>query len=159
MEVNRKKRTSILQCSNELITSEDFLTKHRIANLFTRSGKLSFPHLIYFILQPSHISISINYSQFLDSFSSRIPPFVSKQTVSKARQGISHKAFLKVFCLSVRQFYSLSSVLHTWSSFHVYVVDGSTIQISESKENYEVFGSNPNKTEKNITSCFHIGSL
>lgn len=64
------------------------------------------------------------------------------------RQGISHKAFLEVFCLSVRQFYSLSSGIHTWSSFHVYVVDGSTIQISESRENYEVFGSNPNKTKR-----------
>ena len=48
----------------------------------------------------------------------------------------------------MRQFYSLSSDLHTWNSFHVYAIDGSTIQIPESKENYEVFGSNPNKAEK-----------
>lgn len=84
----------------------------------------------------------------MDSFSAGISPFVSKQAVAKARQGISHKAFLELFRLSMRQFYSLSSVLHTWSSFHVYAVDGSTIQIPESKENYDVFGSNPNKTEK-----------
>ena len=84
----------------------------------------------------------------MDSFSFRISPFVSKQAVSKARQGISPKAFLELFRLSVKQFYSLSSDLHTWNNFHVYAVDGSTIQIPESKENYEVFGSNPNKTEK-----------
>lgn len=146
--MNTKLLTSILQCSNELITSEDFLTKHRIGNAFTRSGKLSFPNLIYFILQSSHKSISIDYSRFLDSFSSEIPPFVSKQAVSKARQGISHEAFLELFRLSVTQFYCQSLDLHTWNDYQIYAVDGSTIQIPESEENYKVFGGNPNKTEK-----------
>lgn len=45
-------------------------------------------------------------------------------------------------------FYSQTSDLRTWNSFHIYAVDGSTIQVPESKENYEVFGGNPNKTEK-----------
>lgn len=84
----------------------------------------------------------------MDGFSSRISPFVSKQAVARARQGIAQKAFLELFRLSVRQFYSLSSGLHAWNSFHIYAVDGSTIQIPESKENYEVFGSNSDKAEK-----------
>ena len=145
--MNTKLLTSILQSSNELITSEDFLTRHRIGNAFTRSGKLPFPNLIYFVLQSVHKSIPINYSRFLDNFSSKIPPFVSKQAVSKARQGISHEAFLELFRLSVKQFYSRPANLRTWNNFHIYAVDGSTIQIPESKENYEVFGGNPNKTE------------
>lgn len=102
--MNSKLLTSILQRSNELITSESFLTKHRIGNAFTRSRKLSFPNLIYFILQSVHKSISINYSQFLDSFSSDVPPFVSKQAVSKARQGISYKVFIALFRPCVDQF-------------------------------------------------------
>ena len=146
--MNTKLLTSILQHSNELITSESFLTKHRIGNAFTRSGKLSFQNLIYFILQSVHKSISINYSQFLDSFSSEIPPFVSKQAVSKARQGISHEVFIELFRLSVEQFYTQSSYLHTWNGFHIYAVDGSTIQIPESQENYKIFGGNPNQTAK-----------
>lgn len=72
--MNTKLLTSILQSSNELITSEDFLTRHRIGNVFTRSGKLSFSNLIYFVLQSAHKSIPINYAQFMDSFSSEIPP-------------------------------------------------------------------------------------
>lgn len=48
----------------------------------------------------------------------------------------------------MRQFYSLSSDLHAWNNFHIYAVDGSTVQILESKENYKVFGSNPNKTDE-----------
>lgn len=55
--------TSILQRSNELITSESFRMKHRIGNAFIRSRKLSFQNLIYFILRSVHKSISINYSE------------------------------------------------------------------------------------------------
>lgn len=146
--MNKKLLTTILQRSNELITSESFLMKHRIGNVFTRSGKLSFTNLIYFILQSTHKSIQINYFAFLDNFLPETPPFVSKQAVSKAQQGISHKAFLELFRLSVKQFYSQSANLHTWNGFHIYAVDGSTIQIPESEENYMVFGGNPNKTEK-----------
>ena len=66
--MNTKLLTSILQSSNDLITSEDFLTRHRIGNAFTRSGKLSFSNLIYFVLQSVHKSIPINYARFLENF-------------------------------------------------------------------------------------------
>ena len=79
--MNTRLLTSILQCSNELITSDDFLANHRIGNAFTRSGKLSFPNLVYFVLQSTHKSNPINYSHFLDNFSSDVPSFVSKQTI------------------------------------------------------------------------------
>lgn len=79
-----------------------------MGNAFTQSGKLSFSKLIYFILHTSNKSISINYSQFLDCFSSEITPFVSKQEISKARQGILHEAFLELFRLSRKQFYFIA---------------------------------------------------
>lgn len=47
--MNTKLLTSILQSSNDLITSEDFLTRHRIGNAFTRSGKLSFENVKLFL--------------------------------------------------------------------------------------------------------------
>lgn len=56
----------------------------------------------------------------------------------------------------MRQFYSLASDSHTWNSFHVYAVEGSTIQIPESKENYEVFDSNPNKTLASISVFYDV---
>lgn len=138
--------SSILQSSNELIISESFRAKHRIGNAFTRSRKLSFQNLIYFILRSTHKSISVNYSEFVDSFPSSISAFVTKQALSKARQRISHEAFIELFRLSVEQFYSQATDLHTWNGFHIYAVDGSTIQIPESVENYNIFGGNPNKT-------------
>ncbi|MBO5057001.1 MAG: hypothetical protein J6C64_11695 [Lachnospiraceae bacterium] len=97
--------SSILQNADKKINSNAFVQKYRIENSFSRSGKLSFPNLIYFILQSAHKSISINYSQLRDSLFSMDLSFVSKQAVSKARQRISHKAFLELFHLSVDQFY------------------------------------------------------
>lgn len=144
--MNTNTLTSILKSSNELIISESFRTKHRIGNAFTRSGKLSFQNLIYFILRSTHKSISVNYSEFVDSFRSSIPTFVTKQALSKARQGISHEAFIELFRLSVEHFYSQATDLRTWNGFHIYAIDGSTIQIPESAENYNTFGGNPNKT-------------
>lgn len=81
--MNTKFLTSILQCSNELITSDDFLVNHRIGNAFTRSGKLSFPNLIYFVLQSAHKSIPINYSHFLDNFLPDFPNSIPLLVIKK----------------------------------------------------------------------------
>ena len=99
------------------------------------------------MIQLVYKSIPINYSCFLDNFFSDIPPFAPKQVVSKARQGISYETLLELFRLSVKQFYSRSVDLRTWNIFHIYAANGSTILITESKENYEVFGGSPNKTK------------
>jgi Transposase DDE domain. len=141
--------SSILQAANQRINSNSFLEEHRIGNAFTRSGKLSFSGLIYFILQATHKSLSINYAQLRAAFSpTNHLPLVSKQALSKARQGISHKAFLALLRISVEQYYQHFKNLRLWNGFHIYAVDGSTIQIPDSIENVESFGANPNKTGK-----------
>ena len=47
----------------------------------------------------------------------------------------------------MKQFYFQPVNLTHLEWFPYLCVDGSTIQIPESKENYEVFGGNPNKTK------------
>src|SRR5699024_4245115 len=59
--------SSILQAANNKLVSKEFQEKYRIGNSFSRSRKLSFSTLIYFILQSVPKSIPINYSQLLDS--------------------------------------------------------------------------------------------
>jgi len=141
--------SSILQTANQRITSNSFLDEHRISNAFTRSGKLSFSGLIYFILQATHKSLSVNYAQLRAAFSPATNlPLVSKQALSKARQGISYKAFLALLRISVEQYYQYFKDLRLWNGFHIYAVDGTTIQIPDSIENVESFGGNPNKTGK-----------
>lgn len=53
--MNRLSLTSILKCSNELISSGKFCTKHRIGSAFTRSRKLSF-----LILSTTHFVLFTN---------------------------------------------------------------------------------------------------
>ena len=95
--------SSILQAANNKLVSKEFQEKYRIGNSFSRSRKLSFSTLIYFILQSVPKSIPINYSQLLDSFPSPLP-FVSKQAISKARQKISDGAFQEFFRLQFFQY-------------------------------------------------------
>lgn len=140
--------TTIFRLANEKINSNIFREKYRIGKAFTRTRNLSFSNLIYFILQSTHKSISINYTQLLEKLSHEKLTFVSKQAISKARQGISPDAFKELFRISVEQFYKVPDILNNWNGFHIYAVDGSTIQIPESKENSIFFGSNPNKTAK-----------
>jgi hypothetical protein len=108
-----------------------------------------FSGLINFILQATHKSLSINYAQLRAAFSPMTNlPLVSKQALSKVRQGISYTAFLALLRISVEQYYQHLKDLRLWNGFHIYAVDGSTIQIPDSIENVESFGGNPNKTGK-----------
>lgn len=140
--------TSILKLANEKITSNAFQEKHRIGKAFSRTRSLSFSNLMYFVLQSTHKSISINYAQLIENLSPSTLPFVSKQAISKAIQGVSSEAFKELFRLSVEQFYKHFTNLPDWHGFHIYAVYGSTIQIPESKENSDIWGSNPNQTGK-----------
>lgn len=61
-------------------------------------------NLIYFVLQSTHKSISINYSEFVDSFQTSVSPFVSKQEISKTRQGFHIRLFLNYFIYQLKSF-------------------------------------------------------
>ena len=106
--------SSILKMTNQTILSESFREKHKIGAAFSRSGKLSFSNLMYFVLHSTHKSISINYARLIDSLPAGNLPFVSKQAISKVRQGISYKDFEELFRLLVDQFYNNSTRLSTW---------------------------------------------
>lgn len=140
--------SSIIRATNNLIHSKDYADNYRLGNSFSRSRKLSFTNLIYFILNATHKSLSVNYAQLRSALLEVKPPSVSKQALSKARQGISEEAFSALFHLSVNEYYQNYNNFSLWNDFHVYAVDGSTMQIPESKENLKVFGSNPNKYGK-----------
>ena len=139
--------------------TDDVREKYRIGNAFSRFGKLSFPNLMYFVLQSTHNSISINYSRMLDSLLPSSMPFVSKQAISKARQGISHGAFMELFRLSVSCFYQTYHDLSAWNGFQIYAVDGSTIQIPEPDENSLAFGGNFCTPEAYSSRCVCLKRL
>ena len=140
--------TAILLSVSNCIYSEEYVNRYRINNAFTRSRKLSFSNIIRYIIHSSHHSVSVNYSSFRNMIYDEKLPMVSKQALSKARQGISHKAFLNFFRISVEEYYKHNKNTSLWNGFHLFAVDGTTIQIPVSDENLKTFGSNPNKYEK-----------
>ena len=140
--------SSIIYQMNEQIKSEKFKEAYRSGSAFTRKGKLSFSSMVYYTLQAVPKSILSNYAKLRDAFTPLKLPLVSKQAISKARQGISYKAFEALYKKSVEIYYKCNRNLRMWNGYHIYAIDGSTLQIPETKENIEYFGGNPNKTGK-----------
>ena len=132
----------------DMIDSEEFLKKHRIGSAFTRKRKLSFANMMYFLLNNDKKSLAINASSFRNNFSKQKFPDISKQAISKARQGISYQAFNEFFKLSVRLFYKDYQKINTLNGYNVLAIDGTTIQVPSTDENIDVFGYNPNHYSK-----------
>jgi len=132
--------TSILSSVSNCIHSEDYANQHRIKNAFTRFRKLSFSDIMLYVLNSSNHSISVNYARFRNILNNENLSMVSKQALSKARQGISHEAFLHLFRISVEEYYKHNKNTALWNGFHLYAIDGSTIQIPASEENLKHFG-------------------
>lgn len=129
-----------------LIHSDDFLNRHRLCNGFTRQSKLSFTDIIYFILSRENKSISINFSNMRRAFPQLNLPSVSKQAISKARQKVSSDACKELCQLFTKIYYTEKKKRSLWHGYHIYAIDGSTIQIPLSKENVSFWGSNPNQS-------------
>lgn len=128
-------------CSN-LIQSEEFKANHRLSTHdFCRERKLSFSNLIFFILSLPKKSLP----SALDDFFSSFQYLPSKQAFSAARQKISHLAFLELFQLSAKAASSLFR--KTWHGLKVLAVDGTTLQLPDTKENREYFGEQTSSGE------------
>jgi hypothetical protein len=130
------------------VESKEFLQKHRIGNCFTRKRNITFKSLIYFLLSHGNNSIENNISSFKTLFQTIKFPQVSKQALSKSRQGISADAFCELFRMTVDKYYSNNNRLKKFKGYSVLAIDGSTIQLPTTDENCRVFGFNPNQTNK-----------
>ena len=133
---------NILQKISSLIRSDDFLESHRMANRFVRKGLLTITHIIVYLLYTSKQSMSINLSNILQDLPQLEFPKVTKQAVSKARQGILPSLFKELFDASVDEYYkSIGVERKKWKDmFHIFAVDGSRISIPNSKSNFENYG-------------------
>lgn len=141
----------ILQKISELIRSEDFLESHRLKNRFIRKGLLTMTHIIVYLLYTSKQPMSINLANIPLDLPQLEFPKVTKQAVSKARQGILPSLFKELFDVSVDTYYSSIKKRKKWHDlYHIFAVDGSRITLPNSKSNFENYGemfshNNPNR--------------
>ena len=131
---------SIVSDITGLLGSEDFLNAHRFPNCFVRKRKLSIYHVVTYLLYSTKQAMHQNISRIMELEPVRFPG-VSKQAVSKARQGIRPSLFKELFDLTVDAFSQSSIPGKLWRGKEkVYAVDGSKIQLPDSRSNFESFG-------------------
>lgn len=138
----------ILKETNTLITSNEYKECYSIGNAFSRNRKLSFSNAVHFICSALRKSISSEIDNFIEEHAYLNFPNITKQAFLKARQNISPEAFNELCRLFVEKFYSLKKDLTTWNGFNIFAVDGTSLQVPDTKECGEYFGlsSNQNKT-------------
>lgn len=103
-----------------------------------------------YLLYSTKQAIHQNISRVIDLESLDFPD-VSKQAVSRARQGIKPSLFQELFDITVDMFTQSSVSLKLWrGKERVFAIDGSKIQVPNSSSNFEKFGEmfsklNPDK--------------
>ena len=133
---------SIIVTIKALLQSKEFLEAHRLPNRFVRSSaKLSMLHIITYLFFTSKQSMSINLSILRRELPDMDFPDVSKQAVSKARQGILPSLFQSLFDHSVDIFYRSIDKRKKWKdTYNIFAIDGSRICIPSSKSNFQKYG-------------------
>ena len=143
---NIKLLSSILKRTNTLIKSEEYKEAYRIDNSFSRKRKLSFSNAVYFICSALRKSLSTEINNFIEEHSYLEFPNISKQAFSKARQNISPEAFKELCSVFTDSFYNSNINLKKWNGFNVFAVDGTTLQVPDTSENIEYFGTSTNQS-------------
>ncbi|MDY5985761.1 MAG: IS4 family transposase [Lachnoclostridium sp.] len=143
--------TRILICIRHLLSSDDFLNCHRVEKHFVRKRKLSLRHVVFYLLHTNRCAMHQNLSRICDELPEiDFPEHISKQALSKARQWILPSLFKELFALSTRTYYEMVNHRKTWNGYHVFAVDGSKLQLPNSRGNLALFGkrfntSNPSQ--------------
>lgn len=150
---------TILQSIQSYIFSEECLEAHRFPNHFIRKRLLSIQQIVLYLLYSSRASMFQNLASILDDFGENEFPDVSKQAVSKARQGIKPSLFQELFNLASDIFYANIDNRKTWHGYHIYAIDGTKLQLPNSKSNFEDFGQmfSPHNHER--TWSMALGSI
>ena len=96
-------------------------------------------------LESMHYCIGIlkNLSQIREELGTLSFPDVSKQALSKARQFINPSLFKELYYLSVDLFYSQISSRKLWQGYHLFAVDGSRIELPNSKSTFDFLAKCP----------------
>ena len=140
MQVIRKIRDYLLD--------PDCLSPHRKENCFVRKRSLSMLQVIQFLFYSSKASMCQNLASIISDFPDINFPKVTKQAISKARQGIKPSLFNELFNLSVDVYYKNVDDRKLWNNYHIFAIDGTRLELPNSKSNFELFGEMYTTTSK-----------
>lgn len=148
----------ILLSIQAFIQSDECLQNYRSGNHFTRKRLLSLEKVVLYLLFSSKASMYQNIASIVDELGENIFPEVTKQAISKARQGIKPSLFKNLFELVTKMYYTSSSNRKTWHNYNIYAVDGTRIQLPNSESNFDEFGLNCGHQNPNRKWSLALGS-
>ena len=150
---------NIIQSIKEYITTPGKLEPHRAKNHFVRKRKLSLFQVIMYLLYTSKASMFQNLSRIREDLGNLDFPDISKQSLSKARQFINPALFKELYYLSVDLFYKQLPSRKLWNGYHLFAIDGSKIELPNSKSNFEFFGEMFGYPDPNRRFTMGLGSI
>lgn len=150
---------NIIQSIKEYFTTPGKLEPHRAKNHFVRKRKLSLFQVIMYLLYTSKASMFQNLSRIREDLGNLDFPDISKQALSKARQFINPALFKELYYLSVDLFYKQLPSRKFWNGYHLFAIDGSKIELPNSKSNFEFFGEMFGYPDPNRRFTMGLGSI
>lgn len=138
----------IIRKIRDFLHDPDCLSPHRKEKRFVRKRSLSMLQVIQFLFYSSKASMCQNLASIIADFSDIHFPNVSKQAISKARQGIKPSLFMELFNLSVDIFYKNTDTRRRWHNYHIFAIDGSKLELPNSESNFRMFGEMFTTTSK-----------
>ena len=120
----------------------NYLSRDAIRELYQEIH--NFPALLVYhdsYLNDSYLPlVPVTFYFFREDLGSLDFPDISKQALSKARQFINPALFKELYYLSVDLFYKQLPSRKLWNGYHLFAIDGSKIELPNSKSNFEFFG-------------------
>lgn len=136
-----------IEITNKLLNDILFMCEMRTkSTYFTRGGKMGFKDLILFSMNFIRKSLQIELNDFFQQIK-EADETLTKQSYSEARQKISPKAFIKMTDAVTTWFYSTDE-FKKFRNYRLSAIDGSVIELNNSKRLREAFGYVENKTVK-----------
>ena len=152
---------SILSKISDLLSSDAFLESYRMPKRFVRKRLLSMRHVVFYLLHTIKQNMDKNIERMIDLGDKLDFPRISKQALSKARQGIDPGLFAELFNVSVNTFYENADphLLKWHDKFHVFAIDGTKTQLPCSDSNYKFFGEMHSKDNPDRRWSMALGSI
>ena len=134
--------SKIVEAIKDYLSTPSRLDAFKAKNRFVRNRILSIIHVIMYLLFSNRSSMSSNLSNIKRELCdiTTFPKKITKQAISHARQGICPLLFTELFNLSVDIFYSNIPERKMWNGLHVFAIDGSKLELPNSKELFKDFG-------------------
>jgi hypothetical protein len=128
-----------LECLRKTAYLPETLTESRTnPKAFTRKRSMSFADSLCFQLDMRKTALQSRLNTF---FESKGGDPISQQAFSKLRANYDHSPFVKMHRNAVKKEYDGDYETKKWNGFHIFAVDGSTLQLPRTEEMRQEFGT------------------